>query len=37
MITLEDIKKNEEVKELVVGAQRQLDSLRVYRAFNEAC
>ena len=27
MITLSDIKNNEEVKELIVGAQRQLDSL----------
>ena len=27
MITLEDVKNNEEVKELVVGAQRQLDVL----------
>ena len=27
MITLKDIKKNSEVKELVVGAQKQLDAL----------
>jgi len=37
MITLADIKRSEEIKELVVGAQRQLDSLRIYRTFHEAC
>ena len=33
MITLEDVKKNEEVQALIIGAQKQLDSLRVYRTF----
>ncbi len=27
MITLEDVKKNPEVQELVIGAQKQLDAL----------
>lgn len=27
MITLEDVKNNPEIKELIVGAQRQLDAL----------
>ena len=27
MVTLEDVKKDEEVQELVVGAQKQLDAL----------
>ena len=31
MLTLEDIKKNPEVQELVVGAQKQLDGLRLHR------
>ena len=33
MITLEDIKENEEVKALIVGAQKQLDELRIYGTF----
>ena len=33
MITLEDVKKNEEVQALIKGAQKQLDSLRLYRTF----
>jgi len=37
MITLEDVKKNEEAKELIVGSQKQLDSLRIHRAFNKTC
>ncbi len=32
MITLQDVIKNEEVKALIEGAQKQLDSLRLYRA-----
>ena len=31
MITLEDVIKNEEVEALILGAQKQLDSLRLYR------
>ena len=30
LVTLEDVKKNEEVKELVIGSQKQLDVLRLY-------
>ena len=32
MITLEDVRKNEEVEALILGAQKQLDGLRIYRA-----
>ncbi len=32
MITLEDVKNNKEVEALIKGAQKQLDSLRIYRA-----
>lgn len=32
MITLEEIKSNKEVEALIKGAQKQLDSLRIYRA-----
>lgn len=32
MITLEDVIKNEEVEALILGAQKQLDSLRIHRA-----
>ncbi len=32
MITLEDVRKNEEVEALIIGAQKQLDGLRIYRA-----
>ncbi len=31
MITLEDVKNNEEVEALIQGAQKQLDSLRLHR------
>lgn len=31
MITLKDVKENEEVNALIQGAQKQLDSLRLYR------
>ena len=31
MITLEDVRKNEEVEALIPGAQKQLDGLRLYR------
>ena len=31
MITLEDVRKNEEVEALIQGAQKQLDGLRLYR------
>ena len=31
MITLEDVIKNEEVEALILGAQKQLDNLRLYR------
>lgn len=36
MITLEDVKNNDEVKALISGAQKQLDGLRIYRTFNKA-
>ena len=32
MVTLEDVRKNEEVEALIIGAQKQLDGLRIYRA-----
>lgn len=32
MVTLEDVRKNEEVEALILGAQKQLDGLRIYRA-----
>ncbi len=31
MITLEDVRKNEEVEALIQGAQKQLDGLRIHR------
>ena len=31
MVTLEDVRKNEEVEALILGAQKQLDGLRIYR------
>lgn len=31
MITLEDVRKNEEVEVLIQGAQKQLDGLRIHR------
>ena len=31
MITLNDVRNNEEVEALIKGAQKQLDNLRVYR------
>ncbi len=31
MITLQDVKQNEEVEALILGAQKQLDGLRLYR------
>ena len=30
MITLEDVRKNEEVEALILGAQKQLDGLRIH-------
>jgi len=30
MVTLEDVKNNPEVQELVIGAQKQLNALRIY-------
>lgn len=32
MITLQDVRNNEEVEALIQGAQKQLDNLRLYRA-----
>lgn len=32
MVTLQDVRNNEEVEALIKGAQKQLDGLRVYRA-----
>ena len=32
MVTLQDMRNNEEVEALIKGAQKQLDGLRVYRA-----
>ena len=34
MITLEDVRKNEEVEALILGAQKQLDGLRIYRTWS---
>ena len=31
MVTLEDVKKNNEVEALIKVAQKQLDGLRIYR------
>lgn len=31
MVTLDDVIKNEEVEALILGAQKQLDGLRIYR------
>ena len=31
MVTLDDVRKNEEVEALIQGAQKQLDGLRIYR------
>ena len=31
MITLQDVIQNKEVEALINGAQKQLDSLRIYR------
>lgn len=31
MITLNDVRNNEEVEALIKGAQKQLDGLRLYR------
>lgn len=31
MVTLEEVRKNEEVEALILGAQKQLDGLRIYR------
>ena len=31
MITLEDVRRNEEVEALILGAQKQLDGLRIHR------
>lgn len=31
MITLEEVRKNKEVEALILGAQKQLDGLRLYR------
>ncbi len=32
MVTLQDVRNNEEVEALIKGAQKQLDGLRIYRA-----
>ena len=32
MITLNEVRKNKEVEALILGAQKQLDGLRIYRA-----
>ena len=32
MITLEDVRKNEEVEALIIVSQKLLDGLRIYRA-----
>ncbi len=36
MITLEDVRNNEEVEALIQGAQKQLDGLRIYRTQSQA-
>lgn len=33
MITLEDVKKNKEISNIIEAAQRQLSELRIYRTF----
>lgn len=33
MITLEDVKKNKEIRSLIESAQRQIEELRLYRTF----
>ena len=33
MITLEDVKNNPEVQQLILSSQKQLNALRLYRAF----
>ncbi len=30
MVTLDDVRKNEEIEALIKGAQKQLDGLRIY-------
>jgi len=35
MVTIQNIKDSEEIKELIVSAQRQMDALRIYRTFNQ--
>lgn len=32
MITLEDVKNNPEVQQLILSSQKQLNALRIYRA-----
>ncbi len=31
MVTLEEVRKNQEVEALILGAQKQLEGLRIYR------
>lgn len=31
MVTLQDVRKNEEVEAMIKGSQKQLDGLRIYR------
>lgn len=33
MITLEDVKNNPEVQQLILSSQKQLNALRLYRTF----
>lgn len=33
MIKLQDVRENGEVESLIIGAQKQLDELRIYRTW----
>ncbi len=33
MITLQDVRENSEVESLIIGSQKQLDELRLYRTW----
>ena len=33
MITLQDVRENSEVESLIIGAQKQLDELRIHRTW----
>lgn len=33
MVTLQEVRENREVESLIIGAQKQLDELRIYRTW----